>query len=97
MKIIADIKMAYADILGGFLFERLTYDPITQSAASEIFCGNRNCSKAIRPVRTAFGLRNIECWRFLECLGHDNQAGRLLNIEIIEEEDADGMQTLPQR
>jgi len=83
MKIVADIKMAYDTEIDGMMFERLTYDPETKSATSEIFVGIGN-PKKVRPARRGFGLKNIDCYRFLECLGHDNQAGRLLNVEIVE-------------
>ena len=89
MIIVADIQLAFTVGVDRkrILFERLTYDPATGSATSEIYEGPGSAEHGEKHhlVRKGYPLRNVDCDRFLETIGNDNKAGRLLDVYIKEE------------
>lgn len=81
MLIKATIKLAgwETSVGGSILAEVLAYNSDTKNATSQIYAiidGEKNF------MRNSYGLRNVTCYKFLECLGHDNKAGRLLNVQV---------------
>lgn len=82
MKIMAEIAMGYQSDPGVLWFERLVYDPKTARATSSM---HLDTGETVEDVRPGFGLKGLDACRFLELVGHDSKAGRLRDIQIIEE------------